>query len=99
MARSAAKERLVYPLQRWAVNPILPLKHILGIPSPGGAVLETTGRTRLPQRSPEGKLQASSEESVQVGRAGVAGLGLGRRSLGRWVGLPDAGQGPPQLSP
>ena len=37
-------------------------------------------------------------ESVQADRAGVAGRCLGRRSLGMWVRLPEAGQGPPQLS-
>jgi hypothetical protein len=42
-------------LQKWAVNPIVPLEHDLGIPSPGDAVPETTGRTGLPQRSPKGK--------------------------------------------
>ena len=29
----------------------------LGIPSPGDGLLETAGRTGLPQRSPEGKLR------------------------------------------
>ena len=38
-------------LQKWAVNPIVLLAHDLGIPSPGDALLETTGRTGLPQRS------------------------------------------------
>jgi hypothetical protein len=41
---------------------------------------------------------AESEESVQAGRASVASWCLGRRSLGLWVCLPGAGQGPPQLS-
>jgi hypothetical protein len=41
---------------------------------------------------------ASSGEPVRAGRASVAGWCLGRRSLGLWVCLPEAGQGPPQLS-
>ena len=55
MAGSAAKDRVVCPLQKWAVNPVAPLEHDLGVPSPGDTVLETTGRTGLPQRSPKGK--------------------------------------------
>jgi hypothetical protein len=31
-------------------------------------------------------------------QAGVAGRCLGCRSLGMWICLPEAGQGPPQLS-
>jgi len=34
MAGSAAKDRVVYPLQEWAVNPIVPLEHDLGIRLP-----------------------------------------------------------------
>jgi hypothetical protein len=48
MAGSAAKDRVVHPLQKWAVNPIVPLEHDLGIPSLGDALLETAGRTGLP---------------------------------------------------
>jgi hypothetical protein len=57
MAGSAAKDRVVYPLQNWAANPIVPLGHDLGIRFPGDALLETTGRTGLLQRSPKGKLR------------------------------------------
>ena len=98
MAGSAAKDRVVYPLQKWAVNPIVPLGHDLGIPSPGDAVLGTAGRTGLPQRSPKGRSRAIGWESVQADWASVAGWCLCRRSLGLWVCLPEAGQGPPQLS-
>src|SRR5215472_9320543 len=53
MAGSAAKDRVVYPLQKWVVNPIVMLAHNLGIPPPGDALLETTGRrTGLPRRTP-----------------------------------------------
>src|SRR5215831_13267539 len=44
MAGSAAKDRLVYPLQTRVVNPVVMLAHNLGIPPPGDALLETTGR-------------------------------------------------------
>jgi hypothetical protein len=57
MAGSAAKDRVVCPLQKWAVNPIVPLEHDLGIPSPGDTLLETTGRIGLPRLSPKGKLR------------------------------------------
>ena len=53
MAGSAAKDRVFYPLQKWVVNPVVMLAHNLGIPPPGDALLETTGRrTRLPRRTP-----------------------------------------------
>ena len=53
MAGSAAKERVVYPLQKRVVNPIVMLAHNLGIPPPGDALLETTGRhTGRPQYTP-----------------------------------------------
>ena len=53
MAGSAAKDRVVYSLQRWVVNPIVTLAHNLGIPPPGDALLETTGRrSGLPRRTP-----------------------------------------------
>jgi deazaflavin-dependent oxidoreductase (nitroreductase family) len=44
MTGSAAKDRLVYPLQTRVVNPVVMLAHDLGIPPPGDALLETTGR-------------------------------------------------------
>jgi hypothetical protein len=44
MAGSAAKDHVVYPLQKRVVNPIVMLAHNLGIPPPGDALLETTGR-------------------------------------------------------
>jgi F420H(2)-dependent quinone reductase len=53
MAGSAVKDRLVYPLQKRVINPIVMLAHNLGFPPPGDALLETTGRrTRLPRRTP-----------------------------------------------
>jgi deazaflavin-dependent oxidoreductase (nitroreductase family) len=53
MAGSAAKERVVYPFEKWVVNPIVMLAHNLGIPPPGDALLETTGRrTGLPRHTP-----------------------------------------------
>jgi deazaflavin-dependent oxidoreductase (nitroreductase family) len=53
MAGSAAKDRVVYPLQKWVVNPIVMLAHNLGIPPPGDALLESTGRrSGLPRRTP-----------------------------------------------
>jgi deazaflavin-dependent oxidoreductase (nitroreductase family) len=53
MAGSAAKDRVVYPLQKWVVNPIVMLAHDLGLPPPGDALLETTGRrTGQPRRTP-----------------------------------------------
>ena len=44
MDRSAVEERLVYPLQKRVINPIVLLAHNLGFPPPGNAPLETTGR-------------------------------------------------------
>jgi deazaflavin-dependent oxidoreductase (nitroreductase family) len=53
MAGSAAKDRVVYPLEKWVVNPIVMLAHNLGFPPPGDALLETTGRrTGLPRHTP-----------------------------------------------
>jgi len=53
MAGSAAKDRIVYPLQKRVINPIVMLAHNLGIPPPGDALLETTGRrTGQPRRTP-----------------------------------------------
>jgi deazaflavin-dependent oxidoreductase (nitroreductase family) len=53
MAGSAAKERVVYPFEKWVVNPIVMLAHNLGIPPPGDALPETTGRrTGLPRHTP-----------------------------------------------
>jgi len=44
---------VVYPLQKRVINPIVMLAHDLGIPPPGDALLETTGRrTGRPQRTP-----------------------------------------------
>lgn len=41
------------PLQKRVVNPIVMLAHDLGIPPPGDALLETTGRrTGRPRRTP-----------------------------------------------
>ena len=53
MAGSAVKDRVVYPLQKRVINPIVMLAHDLGFPPPGDALLETTGRrTGLPRRTP-----------------------------------------------
>jgi deazaflavin-dependent oxidoreductase (nitroreductase family) len=53
MAWSAARERVVYPLQKRVINPIVMLAHDLGVPPPGDALLETTGRrTARPRRTP-----------------------------------------------
>ena len=53
MAGSAAKDRVVYLLQKRVVNPVVMLAHNLGIPPPGDALLETTGRsTGQPRRTP-----------------------------------------------
>jgi deazaflavin-dependent oxidoreductase (nitroreductase family) len=52
MAGSAVKDRVVYPLQKRVINPIVMLAHNLGFPPPGDALLETTGRrTGLPRRT------------------------------------------------
>ena len=44
MAHSAVKDRVVYPFEKWVVNPIIMLAYNLGFPPPGDALLETTGR-------------------------------------------------------
>ena len=48
MAESAVKDRVVYPLQKRVINPIVMLAHNLGFPPPGDALLETTGRRTGP---------------------------------------------------
>ena len=53
MPESAAKDRLLHPLQERVVNPIVKLAWALRIPIPGDALLETTGRrTGQPRRTP-----------------------------------------------
>lgn len=53
MTGSAAKDRVICALQRRVVNPVVMLAHNLGIPPPGDALLETTGRrTGSPRRTP-----------------------------------------------
>jgi deazaflavin-dependent oxidoreductase (nitroreductase family) len=53
MAGSGGRDRVVYSLQKRVVNPIVMLAHNLGIPPPGDALLETTGRrTGRSQRTP-----------------------------------------------
>ncbi len=53
MAGSAAKDRIIYPLEKRVVNPIVLLAWDLGLPPPGDALLETTGRrTGQPRRTP-----------------------------------------------
>ena len=53
MAGSAAKDRVVYPLQKRVLNPVVMLAGQVGVPPPGDALLETTGRrTGRPRRTP-----------------------------------------------
>src|SRR5262245_30512939 len=53
MAGAVVKDHVVYPLQTRVINPIVMLAHDLGIPPPGDALLETTGRrTGRPVRTP-----------------------------------------------
>jgi deazaflavin-dependent oxidoreductase (nitroreductase family) len=53
MAGSDAKERIIYPLEKRVVNPIVLLSWDLGFATPGDALLETTGRrTGQPRRTP-----------------------------------------------
>jgi deazaflavin-dependent oxidoreductase (nitroreductase family) len=53
MAGSDAKDRIIYPLEKRVVNPIVLLAWDVGLPPPGDALLETTGRrTGRPRRTP-----------------------------------------------
>jgi len=53
VAGSAVKQRVLHPLQRSVVNPLVKLAWGLGIGPPGDALLETTGRrTGQPRRTP-----------------------------------------------
>ena len=53
MSGSAGQDGVMYWLQTRVINPIVMLAHDLGIPPPGDALLETTGRrTRRPVRTP-----------------------------------------------
>jgi deazaflavin-dependent oxidoreductase (nitroreductase family) len=53
MPGSAAKDRVIHPLQKRLVNPVVKVAWALGIPPPGDALLETTGRrTGQPRRTP-----------------------------------------------
>src|SRR5258708_19602788 len=53
MDGSDAKDRNISPLEKRVVNPIVLLAWGLGIPPPGDALLETTGRrTGQPRRTP-----------------------------------------------
>ena len=45
MAGSAAKDRVIHRLQKGVINPVVMLAWRLGIPPPGDALLETTGRS------------------------------------------------------
>ena len=50
---SAARHRILHPLQQRVVNPIVKLAWDLNIPIPGDALLETTGRrSGQPRRTP-----------------------------------------------
>ena len=47
------RERIIYPLEKHVVNPIVLLAWDAGLPPPGDALLETTGRrTGQPRRTP-----------------------------------------------
>jgi deazaflavin-dependent oxidoreductase (nitroreductase family) len=53
MAGSDARGRIIHPLQKRVVNPVVLLAWDVGLPPPGDALLETTGRrTGLPRRTP-----------------------------------------------
>ncbi|MFG1811386.1 nitroreductase/quinone reductase family protein [Streptomyces sp. NPDC049040] len=53
MTGPVARERVIRLLQAHAVNPVVMLAHNLGMPPPGDALLETTGRrTGLPRHTP-----------------------------------------------
>ena len=53
MAGPDAKGRVIYPLQKHVLNPVVLLAWQLGIPPPGDALLETTGRrTGRPRQTP-----------------------------------------------
>ena len=53
MPGSAAKDRVIHPLQKRLVNPVVKLAWALGLPPPGDALLETIGRrTGQPRRTP-----------------------------------------------
>jgi deazaflavin-dependent oxidoreductase (nitroreductase family) len=53
MVGSAVKVRVVHPLQKRVINPVVMFAHDLGFPPPGDALLETTGRrTGVPRRTP-----------------------------------------------
>lgn len=43
MDGSAVKDRVVYPLQKRVVNPVVMLAHNLGFPPPGDAYPASTG--------------------------------------------------------
>jgi deazaflavin-dependent oxidoreductase (nitroreductase family) len=50
---ASAKDRVVYPLEKRVINPVVMLAWGLGIPPPGDALLETTGRrTGQSRRTP-----------------------------------------------
>ena len=53
MAMSSAKARIVYPLEKWVINPLVMIAWRVGIPPPGDALLETIGRhSGLPRHTP-----------------------------------------------
>jgi deazaflavin-dependent oxidoreductase (nitroreductase family) len=53
MATTRGVQRVLYRLQQRVVNPVVKLGWDLGIPIPGDALLETTGRrSGLPRRTP-----------------------------------------------
>jgi deazaflavin-dependent oxidoreductase (nitroreductase family) len=53
VTRAAPNQRILHPLQRSVVNPLLRLAWAVGIGPPGDALLETTGRrTGQPRQTP-----------------------------------------------
>src|SRR5215468_8145866 len=53
MAMSSTKDRIVYPLEKWVINPLVMIAWRLGVPPPGDALLETVGRrSGLPRHTP-----------------------------------------------
>jgi deazaflavin-dependent oxidoreductase (nitroreductase family) len=53
VSRGCGRQRVIHPLQASVVNPLVRLAFRLGIPDPGDALLETTGRrTGRPRLTP-----------------------------------------------
>lgn len=63
MAWSAAKDRVVYPLQKRVINPIVLLAHNLGFPPPGDALdaIESSGEFEAELERVEGGVAHTAE--------------------------------------